>query len=85
MSRFLSWLALGVAATFLVVVSVSFSSAAIAALAFAISIGTLIVSAGRRIGFMRPTGSVKSIPLEILVFWDVTRFTHPTGHAFPGD
>jgi hypothetical protein len=45
MSRFLSWLALGVAAAFLVVASVSFSSAATAALAFGISIGTLIVSA----------------------------------------
>jgi hypothetical protein len=44
MSRFLSWLALGVAAAFLVVASVSFSSAATAALAFGISIGTLIVS-----------------------------------------
>lgn len=46
MSRFLSWLALGVAAAFLVVASVSFSAAATAALAFGISIGTLIVSAG---------------------------------------
>jgi hypothetical protein len=48
MSRFLSWLALGVAAAFLVVASASFSSAATAALAFAISIGTLVVSAGHR-------------------------------------
>jgi hypothetical protein len=46
MSRFLSWLALGVADAFLVVATVSFSSAATAALAFGISIGTLIVSAG---------------------------------------
>ena len=45
MSRFLSWLALGVAAAFLVVATISFSSAATAALAFGISIGTLIVSA----------------------------------------
>ena len=46
MSRFLLWLALGVAAAFLVVATVSFSLAAIASLAFAISIGTLLVSAG---------------------------------------
>jgi hypothetical protein len=46
MPRFLSWLALAVAAAFLVVVSASFSLAAIAWLAFAVSIGTLVVSAG---------------------------------------
>ena len=40
MSRFISWLALGVAAAFLVVASVAFSPSAITALAFAISIGT---------------------------------------------
>jgi hypothetical protein len=46
MSRFLSWLAVGVAAAFLVVASVAFSLGAITSLAFAISIGTLIVSTG---------------------------------------
>jgi FtsH-binding integral membrane protein len=46
MPRFLSWLALAVAAAFLVVVTVSFSLTTIVTLAFAISIGTLVVSAG---------------------------------------
>jgi hypothetical protein len=46
MTRFVSWLALAVAGAFLVVVSVSFSPASITSLAFAISIGTLVVSAG---------------------------------------
>jgi hypothetical protein len=46
MPRFLSWLAVGVAAAFLVVASVAFSPPVIAALAFAISIGTLVASAG---------------------------------------
>jgi hypothetical protein len=46
LTRFVSWLSLGVAAAVLVVASVSFSLAAIAALAFAISIGTLLVSVG---------------------------------------
>ena len=46
MSRFISWLAVGVAAAFLVVASVAFAPAATASLAFAISIGTLAVSAG---------------------------------------
>ena len=40
MSRLISWLALGVAAAFLVVASVAFSPSAITSLAFAISIGT---------------------------------------------
>lgn len=46
MSRFISWLAIGVSAVFLVVASASFSLGAIASLAFAISVGTLVVSAG---------------------------------------
>jgi hypothetical protein len=47
LTRFISWLAIGLAAAFLVVASTSFSSlSTIAALAFAISIGTLVVSLG---------------------------------------
>ena len=46
MSRFISWLALGVAAAFLVVASASFSPGAVAWLAFAIATGALVVSAG---------------------------------------
>jgi hypothetical protein len=46
MSRFISWLAVGVAAAFLVVVSTSFAHGAIGWLAFAVSIGTSVVSAG---------------------------------------
>jgi hypothetical protein len=42
---FVSWLAIAVAAAFLVVATAAFSLTVIAALAFAISIGTLIVSA----------------------------------------
>jgi hypothetical protein len=45
MFRFISWLAVTVSAAFLVVVSASFSLSAIMPLAFAISIGTLVVSA----------------------------------------
>ena len=45
MSRFVSWVAIAVAAAFLVVASASFSLSVIASLAFAISIGTLVVSA----------------------------------------
>jgi hypothetical protein len=46
MPRFISWLAVGVSAVFLVVASASFSVDAIVWLAFAIAIGTLVVSAG---------------------------------------
>ena len=47
LTRYISWLAIGLAAAFLVVASSAFTSlAAIAALAFAISVGTLVVSAG---------------------------------------
>jgi FtsH-binding integral membrane protein len=46
MLRFISWLAVAVAGAFLVVVSASFSAASVGPLAFAISIGTLVVSAG---------------------------------------
>jgi hypothetical protein len=45
MSRFVSWLAIAVSAAFLVVANASFSLSVIATLAFAISIGTLVVSA----------------------------------------
>ena len=45
MSRFISWLTVGVAAAFLLVTSASFSLGAIKWLAFAIAVGTLVVSA----------------------------------------
>ena len=44
--RFISWLAVGLAAAFLVVASSSFALPAIVALALGISIGTLVVSLG---------------------------------------
>jgi hypothetical protein len=46
MPRYISWLAVGVAAAFLVVATAAFPLAVIAWLAFAICIGTLAVSAG---------------------------------------
>ena len=44
--RFASWLTIGTAAAFLVVATASFSLATTAWLAFAISVGTLVVSTG---------------------------------------
>ena len=46
MSRYISWLAVSVAAAFLVVASASFSLGTTAWLAFAIAIGTSVVAAG---------------------------------------
>lgn len=44
--RFASWLSIGIAAAFLVVATASFSLPTTAWLAFAISVGTLVVSTG---------------------------------------
>jgi hypothetical protein len=44
--RFVSWLAIGIAAAFLVVATAAYSLSTTMWLAFAISIGTLVVSAG---------------------------------------
>jgi FtsH-binding integral membrane protein len=44
MPRFLSWLAIAIASAFLVVASADFPLPAVAVLAFAVSIGTLLVS-----------------------------------------
>lgn len=63
MSRFISWLAVGVAAAFLVVASAAFAPAATVSLAFAISIGTLAVSAG--IAY-RHRGDVPSLVLGLV-------------------
>lgn len=67
MTRFLSWLAIGIAAAFLVVASVAFSPAATASLAFAISIGTLIVSAGVGYSGRNSVASVYTAVLIVLV------------------
>ena len=44
MSRFISWLAVGVSAAFLIVATTAFSLGALVWLAFAISVGTLVVA-----------------------------------------
>jgi hypothetical protein len=44
--RFVSWLAIGIGAAFLIVATAAFSRSAIMWLAFAISVGTLVASAG---------------------------------------
>ena len=72
MPRFLSWLALALAAAFLVVVSVSFSPTAIGPLAFAISIGTLVVSAGIAVYDRRYVPSlVTAVLVAVITAWTI--------------
>ena len=82
MPRFLSWLTLAVAAAFLVVVSVSFSPATIRTLAFAISIGTLVVSAGIAIYDRRYLPSlVTAGVIAVISAWTIVAsliFSQPT-------
>jgi FtsH-binding integral membrane protein len=58
MFRFISWLAVGIAAAFLVVATASFSAATAMWLAFAIGIGTLVVSTGVAIRHRKDVASV---------------------------
>jgi hypothetical protein len=82
MSRFLSWLALGVGAAFLVVASVSFSLGAITSLAFAVGIGALIVSAGIAYSDRGRVASVYTAALVALISaWTIVAsrvFSQPT-------
>jgi hypothetical protein len=67
MTRFLSWLAVGLAAAFLVVASVAFSPPVIAALSFAISIGTLVGSAGVAYYNRASLASVSTAALAVVI------------------
>lgn len=85
MSRFVSWLALAVAGAFLVVVSASFSLAAIAALAFAVSIGTLVVSAGIAYYDRRSIPSqLTALVIAVISAWTIVAslvFSQPTARS----
>ena len=72
MPRFISWLAIAAAAAFLVVVSVSFSLTTIGTLAFAISIGTLVVSAGIAVFDRRYVPSlVTAVVVAVISAWTI--------------
>jgi hypothetical protein len=81
--RYFSWLAGGLAAAFLVIVSASFASlAAIAWLTFGISIGTLVVSVGIAYGYRDhlPT-LVAAIVTAVVSTWTIVAslaFSQPT-------
>jgi hypothetical protein len=72
MTRYLSWLAVGIAAAFLVVASAAFSLPAVAWLAFAISIGTLIVSAAIAVLYRRSVATVSTaVPVALISAWTI--------------
>jgi FtsH-binding integral membrane protein len=72
MSRFVSWLALTISGAFLVVVSASFSLAVIVPLAFAISVGTLVVSAGVAYHDRNSTPSlVTALVIGVISAWTI--------------
>lgn len=85
MPRFISWLAIGVAAAFLVVATASFSPSTTAWLAFAIGSATLIVSAGVSYSYRRDVAALATGVVTALVSgWTVVAslvFSPPTSDS----
>jgi hypothetical protein len=82
-TRFVSWLAIGLAAAFLVVASASFGSlSTIAWLAFGISIGTLVVSVGiAYVSRHHIATLVAAVVTAVVSGWTIVAslvFSHPT-------
>ena len=70
--RFVSWLAIGIAAAFLVVTTTAFSPSTIMWLAFAISIGTLVVSAGLCLAYYRSVSTlVTGLVTALVSAWTI--------------
>jgi hypothetical protein len=82
-TRFVSWLAIGLAAAFLVVASASFGSlSTIAWLAFGTSIGTLVVSVGiAYVSRHHIATLVAAVVTAVVSGWTIVAslvFSHPT-------
>ena len=82
MYRFTSWLSVGIAAAFLVVSTAAFSIATTAWLAFAIGIGTLVVSAGVAVRHHRDIASLTiGVVTGLVGAWTIVSslvFSHAT-------
>lgn len=82
MSRFISWLVTGVAAAFLVIATYAFSLPTVASLAFAIGIGTLIVSAAVSYAYRKDVATVATgLVTAIVSAWTIVAslvFSQPT-------
>jgi hypothetical protein len=72
--RFVSWLATGIAAAFLVVATTAFSLSTIMWLAFAISIGTLVVSKAVSVTYYRSVATlVTGLVTALVSAWNDRR------------
>lgn len=72
MIRFLSWLAIGLAAAFLVVATAAFSLFTITWLAFAIGIGTLVVSTSLAFGYRHDVATaVIGVATAVVSMWTI--------------
>lgn len=70
--RFVSWLATGIAAAFLVIATAAFSLPTVKWLAFAISIGALVVSAGISLAYRRTLATlVTGLVTAIVSAWTI--------------
>ena len=84
MPRFLAWLAIGLAAAFLVVATASFTASVVASLGLAIGIATLVLSAGIAYRYRRDSASVATAVVSAVVgAWTIVAsrvFSLPTVH-----
>ena len=84
MPRFFSWLAIGLAAAFLVVATASFTAPVVASLALAIGIATLVMSAGIAYRYRRDSVSIATAAVSAVVSaWTIVAsrvFSLPTVH-----
>jgi hypothetical protein len=70
--RFTSWLTIGIAAALLLVATASFSLSAIVWLAFAISIGTLVASAGIAYRYRDQVGTlITACVTAVICVWTI--------------
>ena len=80
--RFVSWLVIGMGAAFIVVATAAFSLSQIMWLAFAISIGTLVVSAGICLTYRRNIATlVTGLVTALVSAWTIVAslvFSHAT-------
>ena len=84
MPRFISWLATGVAAAFLIVATAAFSLPTIAWLAFAVGVGMLAVSAGVSYAYRKDSATLATgLVTAIVSAWTIVAslvFSKPTVH-----
>jgi hypothetical protein len=72
MPRFFSWIAVGIAAGFLVVVGASFPLSTVMWLTFAISVGTLVVSVALAVGYYRDIPTlVTALVTAVVSAWTI--------------